>query len=75
MLHGDKLKEVQAPTQFQNEESSYELAWITLTETISYGLHIKKTPVFALFSDFQSAYDKVLVQSAVKAAFLAGTTD
>ena len=74
-IYWGKWLKVQAETQFQGEGSSHELASIALTETISYSLEIKKTPLFVLLCDFQSAFDKVLPQHVVKCAYLAGTQD
>ena len=66
---------VQAPTQFQGEASSHELASLLLTETIQHSLYLYKKPIFVLLLDAKSAFDVVLRQNAIVNAYLAGTQD
>ena len=56
----------QAPTQFQGEGSSHELAGILLTECVQYSLHTLKRPMFALYLDAQSAFDVVQRELLIK---------
>ena len=65
----------QAPTQFQDSNSSHELAALSITEAVVQGLHINKEPVFLLLLDAQRAFDCVMVEHAVRCAYLAGTDD
>ena len=65
----------QAPTQFQGTGMSHELAALLLTETLQHSLNVAKLPVFALFLDAKSAFDRVLKNILVRNMFLAGTTD
>ena len=65
----------QASTQFQGSNSSHELAALSITEAVVQGLHIKKEPVFLLLLDAQSAFDRVVIEHAVRCAYLAGTDD
>ena len=65
----------QAPTQFQGEGSSHDLASLLLTEVVQHSLFKGKEPVFALFLDAKSAFDVVIRQNAIVAAFQAGTRD
>ena len=65
----------QAETQFQGEGSSHELAALLFTETVQYSVSVSKKPVFALLLDAKSAFDKVVRQCAVRAAYLAGSRD
>ena len=65
----------QAPTQFQGSNSSHELAALSITEAVVQGLHINKEPVFLLLLDAQSAFDRVVIEHAVRCAYLAGTAD
>ena len=65
----------QAPTQFQGEGSSHDLASLLLTETVQHSLFKGKEPIFALFLDAKSAFDVVIRQNAIVAAFKAGTRD
>ena len=68
-------KLAQAPTQFQGEGSSHECTALLLTEVIQHSLHITKSPVFCLFLDAKSAFDVVVRQNAIVAAYKAGTKD
>ena len=63
----------QAETQFQGTGSSHELAALLLTETIQHSLYVTKQPVYVLLLDAQSAFDKILRELCIRAAFLAGT--
>ena len=65
----------QAETQFQGEGSSHELAALLFTESIQFSVFVNKSPVYALLLDAKSAFDKVVRQCAVRAAFLAGSCD
>ena len=65
----------QAPTQYQGESSSHDLASLLLTEVIQLSLYKKKQPLYALFLDAKSAFDLVVRQNAIVAAYKAGTTD
>ena len=64
----------QAATQFQGTGSSHELASVLLTETIQYSLYVVKQPLYVLLLDAQSAFDKILREICIRAAYLAGTT-
>ena len=66
---------VQATTQFQSSNSSHELAALCITEATVHGLHTKKKPVFLLLLDALSAFDRVVIEHAVRCAYLAGTQD
>ena len=74
-LYNSGWSAIQAPTQFQGENSSHELASLCITEAVSHGLHINKEPVYVLLLDAQSAYDRVIIEHAVRCAYLAGTQD
>ena len=65
----------QAPTQFQGDNSSHDLAALCVTEAVQHGLHINKEPVYLLLLDAQSAYDRVVIEHAVRCAYEAGTQD
>ena len=65
----------QAPTQFQGEGMSHELAALLLTETIQHSVNVSKLPVFAIFLDAKSAFDRVLKEILVRNLFIAGTND
>ena len=74
-LNSGRWNSVQAETQFQGEGSSHELSALLLTETIQYSILASKKPVYALFLDAKSAFDKVIIQCAIRSAYLAGTRD
>ena len=65
----------QAPTQFQGSGMTHELAALLLTETLQHSLNVSKLPVFALFLDTKSAFDRVLKNILIRNMYLAGTTD
>ena len=68
-------KNIQAPTQFQGEGSSHDLASLLLTEVIQQSIFIQKKPLYALFLDAKSAFDVVIKENAIVSAFKAGTKD
>ena len=59
----------QAPTQFQGEGSSHELAALLLSESIQHSLYSIKEPIFILYLDAQSAFDVVLRELLVRNLF------
>ena len=63
----------QAETQFQGSGSSHELAALLLTETIQYSLYVDQQPVLVLLLDAQSAFDRILYETVIRAAYLAGS--
>ena len=66
---------VTAPTQFQGPRMSHDLACVLLTETVQFSLHVSKKPVFALFLDARSAFDRILKKILIRNMYLAGTDD
>ena len=54
---------------------SHELASFLLTETVQFSLNVSKQPVYALFLDAKSAFDRVVPQRLIRNLFLAGTND
>ena len=65
---------VQAETQFQGKGLSHEHSALLLTEIIQYSLFEDKIPIFALFLDAKSAFDKALVEILCRRLYLDGTT-
>jgi hypothetical protein len=65
---------MQAETQYQGEGSSHELAALLLTEVIQHSLYVLKLPVFAIFLDAKSAFDRVLKEILIRNLFIAGLT-
>ena len=74
-LYSSGWSQVQAETQFQGPDSSHELAALLLSETINITLYQKKQPLYVLFLDAQSAFDKILRENVIIEAFKAGTVD
>ena len=64
----------QAKTQFLGEGSSHELAALLLTEVIQYSLYVLKLPVFILYLDARSAFDRVMRELLVRNLYHTGTT-
>ena len=60
-----------APTQFMAPGSSHELAALLLTEAISYATNTLRTPLWVLFLDKKAAFDSVLKEHVINAAFSA----
>ena len=71
----DDWNNQQAGTQFQGQGMSHELAALLLTETIQHSSNVSKLPVFSLFLDAKSAFDRVLREILVRNLFLAGIQD
>ena len=61
----------QAETQFQGTGSCHELAALLLTETINFSIFSLLLPIFCIFLDAKSAFDKILIELCIRAAFLA----
>ena len=59
----------QAPTQFQGQGSSHELAALLLTECILHSSWTLKEPLFALYLDARSAFDVVQKEMLVRNLF------
>ena len=74
-LYDSGWSAVQAGTQFQGSNSSHDLAALAITEAIIQSLHTIKQPVYLLLLDAQSAFDRVVIEHAIRCAYLAGTDD
>ena len=64
----------QAPTQYQGQGMSHELAALLLTETVQHSLNITKLPVYAIFLDAKSAFDRVKRKILIRNLYTAGTS-
>ena len=71
-LHKDKWVAQEAPTQYQGEGSSHELAALLVTEIVQHSLWNLKEPAYLLFLDAKSAFDKVLPELLIKNLYKAG---
>ena len=65
----------QADTQYQGEGSSHELAALLLTEAIQYSLFSSSQPLYVLYLDARSAYDRVVPEFLIRNLFQSGTSD
>ena len=74
-LYESGWADAQAETQFQGRGSSHELAALLLTEAIQYSLFNSKQPLFVIFLDAKSAFDKILRELVIRNAYLAGSQD
>ena len=72
-LSANDWKSVEAETQFQGNGLSHEHSALLLTEVIQYTLHEAKQPLFTLFLDAKSAFDKALFQILSRRLYLDGT--
>ena len=73
-LNLDLWNDDQATTQFLGEGSSHELAALMLTEVSQYSLCVLHQPLFILYLDAKSAFDKVLGQLLIRNLYFCGTT-
>ena len=64
-----------AVTSWQKPWTSHDLAALSITEAVIHGLHTNKQPVYILLLDAQSAFDRVVIEHAIRCAYLAGTAD
>ena len=62
-----------APTQYQGEGSSHELAALMLTVAMQYSLNVSKVPIYTLYLDAKYAYDCVLCEILVRNLYFSGT--
>ena len=73
-LYHDCWDDCQAPTQYQGSGSSHELASLLVTEVLQYSLHVTNKPVFLLFLDAESAFDRCLRQILSGELYRAGVS-
>ena len=71
-LHCEKWNLEQAPTQYQGEISSHELATLLVTQVVQHSLFSRKEPVYLLFLDAKSAFDVVVPKPLLRNIYLAG---
>ena len=56
----------QAETQFQGTGSSHDLAALLVSECVQYNLFSAKVPLFCIFLDAKSAFDKVVREHCIR---------
>ena len=71
-LEIEKWNQVQAETQYQGEGSSHELASLLITEAVQHSKFVTKKPIFLLFLDAKSAFDRVFIPYLVRNLYLTG---
>ena len=67
-----KWNAVQAPTQYQGQASSHDLASLLVTESIQQCLYRHHKPIFILFLDAKSAFDSVVISFLIRTLFFSG---
>ena len=72
-LEEDKWAAAQAETQFQGKGLSHEHAALLLTEAINFSVSTAKLPVFCLYLDAKSAFDRALREILIRRMYLDGT--
>ena len=73
-LEEDNWSSVQAETQFQGKGLSHEHSALLLTESINYTVNVSKLPLFSLYLDARSAYDRALREILTRRMYLDGTS-
>ena len=71
-LFSESWKDLEAPTQYLGEGKSHELASLLLTEAVQNSLHATKEPIFLLFLDAKSAFDRVVRQFLIRELYFSG---
>ena len=71
-LHSDKWSLAQAPTQYQGQGSSHELAALLVTEVTQHSLYTAKEPAYMLFLDAESAFDNTKPEMLIREMYCAG---
>ena len=73
-LESEHWEEAEAETQFQGKGRSHEHAALLLTEAINLTVTVSKKPVFCLYLDAKSAFDRALREILSRRMFLDGTS-
>ena len=68
----DKWNRMQAPTQYQGEGSNHELAALLVTEAIQHSKYVTKDPIYLLFLDARSAFDRVHIPYLIRCLYRSG---
>ena len=73
-LSVDDWDSAKAEVQFLGPGMSHEMGALLLSEVINHSLNINNKPVFALFLDARSAFDRTIREILVRKLFLIGTS-
>ena len=71
-LYQDVWNSAQADTQYQGVGRNHELAALLITETVQHSLFHHHLPVFLLFLDARSAFDRVVISFLIRNFYLNG---
>ena len=71
----DDWHNARSEVQFLGPGMSHELSALLLTETITHSINNNDQPVFALFLDARSAFDKTIKEIMIRQLYLLGTKD
>ena len=72
-LEGNYWAAAQAKTKFQGKGLSHEHAVLLLTEAINFSISRAKLPVYCLYLDAKSAFDRALREILTRRMYLNGT--
>ena len=72
-LYIEVWNSLQAPTQYQGTGSSHELAALLVTEVVQHS-KAQKLPLYLLFLDAESAFDKVVTEFLVRYLYMSGVS-
>ena len=70
----DDWHNARSDVQFLGPGMSHEMGALLLSEVIHHSLNVRDKPVFALFLDARSAFDRTIREILVRKLFLLGTT-
>ena len=73
-LSSEDWDRARSEAQFLGPGRSHDLAALLLSESISFSIHTNNKPLFALFLDARSAFDRTVREMLVRKLFLHGTT-
>ena len=73
-LSSEDWERAKSSSQFLGSGMSHDLASLLLSEAILHSLYTNKKPLFALFVDARSAFDRALREILVRKLYLHGTT-
>ena len=73
-LFRDLWNKAQAETQYQGEGRNHDLAALLITEAVQQSLHFHHQPIFLLFLDARSAFDRVVISFLMRSFYLNGMT-
>ena len=73
-LSVDDWHDARAEVQFLGPGMSHKMGALLLSEVIQHSLNVNNKPLYALFVDARSAFDRALREILVRNLFLLGTT-